>query len=228
MSICKEIFYLHIILEHTISLRNIFFEYYKNTLYNHYIYYTFQPKAKNMKVLKKILIALLIIIAIPLIVALFVKKDYSVMREIVINKPQAEVFNYVKYLKNQNNYSKWANMDPNMIKTYTGTDGTVGFISAWDSKNDEVGKGEQEIKKITEGSRIDYELRFIKPFESTEQAYMITEAASPTQTKVKWGFEGHMAYPMNIMMLFMDFDKMIGSDLNTGLDKLKTVMETQP
>ncbi|MNS29642.1 Polyketide cyclase / dehydrase and lipid transport [compost metagenome] len=181
-----------------------------------------------MKVLKKILIALLIIIAILLIVALFVKKDYSVMREVVINKPQAEVFNYIKYLKNQNNYSKWATMDPNMIKTYTGTDGTVGFISAWDSKDEEVGKGEQEIKKITEGSRIDYELRFIKPFESTEQAYMITQATSPTQTKVTWGFEGHMSYPTNITMLFMDFDKMIGADLATGLDRLKTVMETQP
>jgi hypothetical protein len=115
-----------------------------------------------------------------------------------------------------------------MIKTYTGTDATVGFISAWDSKDEDVGKGAQEIKKITEGSRIDYELRFIKPFESTEQAYMITEAVSPAQTKVTWGFEGSMAYPTNITMLFMDFDKMIGADLATGLDKLKTVMETQP
>lgn len=181
-----------------------------------------------MKVLKKILIALLIIIAIPLIVALFVRKDYSVKRAVIINKPQAEVFNYIKYLKNQNNYSKWATMDPNMIKTYTGTDATVGFISAWDSKDEDVGKGAQEIKKITEGSRIDYDLRFIKPFESTEQAYMITEAVSPAQTKVTWGFEGSMAYPTNITMLFMDFDKMIGADLATGLDKLKTVMETQP
>ena len=51
-------------------------------------------------------------------------------------------------------------MDPDMKKTYRGTDGTVGFVSAWDSEKDDVGKGEQEIIKITDGERIDYELRF--------------------------------------------------------------------
>lgn len=178
-----------------------------------------------MKILKKIVIALAIIIAIPLVVALFIKKDYAVEREIIINKPNAEVFNYIKYLKNQDHFSKWASMDPNMIKTYSGTDGTVGFVSAWESKNDEVGTGEQEIIKITEGESIEYELRFIKPFEATEPAYMTTEAVGENQTKVKWGFSGHMDYPMNLMMLFMDFEQMIGDDLQTGLNKLKTVLE---
>ena len=178
-----------------------------------------------MKTIKKILIALAIIVAIPLIVALFVKKDYAVEREITINKPKTEVFDYIKYLKNQDQYSKWASMDPAMIKTYRGTDGTVGFVAAWESKVDDVGVGEQEIKKIIEGERIDFELRFFKPFEATEPAFMTTEAISENQTKVKWGFSGHMNYPMNIMMLFMDFEKMIGDDLQTGLDKLKTLLE---
>jgi hypothetical protein len=116
-------------------------------------------------------------------------------------------------------------MDPNMKKSYRGTDGTVGFVSAWESKIDSVGVGEQEIKKIIEGERVDFELRFIKPFEATEPAFMTTEAVSESQTKVKWGFSGHMDYPMNLMMLFMDFEKMIGDDLQTGLNNLKTVLE---
>ena len=64
-----------------------------------------------MKALKIILIIILVIIAIPLVIALFVKKDYAVEREIIINRPASEVFDYVKYLKNQNNFSKWATMD---------------------------------------------------------------------------------------------------------------------
>lgn len=179
-----------------------------------------------MKILKRILIVLGILIAIPLIVALFVKKDYAVERDIVINKPKTEVFNYIKLLKNQDHYNKWATIDPKMKKTYRGTDGTVGFVSAWESENEEVGVGEQEIKKITEGERIDLELRFIKPFESTAPAFMTTETINENQTKVKWGFSGHMNYPMNLMMLFMDVEKMIGDDLQTGLGKLKTVLET--
>lgn len=178
-----------------------------------------------MKILKKVLIVIGILIAIPLLTALFVKKDYAVEREIVINKPKSEVFEYLKLLKNQDNFSKWATTDPDMKKTYTGNDGTVGFISAWNSTNKEVGVGEQEIKKITEGERIDYELRFIEPFESTENAYMTMDAIGENQTKVKWGFNGHMNYPSNIWLLFLNFEEMIGGDLQTGLEKLKTELE---
>ena len=180
-----------------------------------------------MKILKRILIVLGIIIAIPLIAALFVKKEYTVERDITIHKPKKEVFDYVKYLENQNNYSKWAMMDPDMEKTYRGTDGTEGFVSAWNSSKEDVGSGEQEIKKITEGERIDFELRFFKPFESVSPAYMTTEAISENETKVTWGFEGHMNYPMNLMMVFMDFEKMIGDDLQTGLSNLKEILESR-
>ena len=178
-----------------------------------------------MKILKKILIALVSIVALALIIALFIKKEYAVEREIVINKPRMEVFGYLKLLKNQDHFSVWATMDPNMIKEYKGTDGTIGFVSTWDSKEKNVGKGEQEIKKITEGERLDFELRFIKPFEATDNAYMITETINETQTKVKWGFNGKMNYPMNMMLLCMDMDKMLGNDLQTGLNNLKNVLE---
>lgn len=178
-----------------------------------------------MRIFKIILVIIAIIIAIPLILALFVKKEYSVEREIVIKRPKQEVYNYVKYLKNQNNYSKWASMDPNMKKEFRGTDGTVGFVSAWDSEKDDVGKGEQEITKIEEGKRIDYEIRFMKPIKSSAPAYMITEPVGDNQTKVKWGFEGHMPYPMNVMQLFMDLPGMIGNDFQTGLNNLKTILE---
>jgi hypothetical protein len=179
-----------------------------------------------MKTMKIILAVLAIIIAVLLITAIFVKKEYNVEREVIINKPKTEVFNYVKYLKNQDYYSKWATMDPDMKKEYHGTDGTVGFISAWESESKDVGKGEQEIKKITEGERIDFELRFKEPFESTEPAFMTTESISGEITRVTWGFSGHMKYPMNIMLLFMNMEEMIGTDLETGLTNLKLILET--
>lgn len=178
-----------------------------------------------MKVIKKIGLVLLAIIAIVLIVALFIKKEYVVSREVVINKPKQEVFNYVKFLKNQDKYSKWASMDVNMVKTYSGTDGTVGFVSAWDSNVKDVGKGEQTIKKITEGEKIDYLLHFIKPFDDVADATMTTTEMATSQTKVTWAIYGKMQYPMNIMQLFMNMDKMIGDDLATGLTNLKALLE---
>jgi hypothetical protein len=180
-----------------------------------------------MKILKRILFLLLAIVGSVLVAALFVKKEMHAEREIIINKSKAEVFAYVKYLKNQNDYSKWGTMDPKMKKEFKGTDGTVGFVSAWESEQGDVGKGEQEIKSIKDGERIDYELRFIEPMESTAAAYMITEAVSENQSKVKWGFNGEMAYPFNIMRLFMDMDKMIGDDFGAGLNRLKAQLEKQ-
>ncbi len=178
-----------------------------------------------MKTLKKILIVIGILIAIPLVVALFVKKEYSIEEEITINKPVEKVFDYIKHLKNQNEYSKWATMDPNMEKSFRGTDGTVGFVSAWKSDDENVGSGEQEILKIDDGKRIDFELRFFEPFESSDLAYMTTESVTDGQTKVRWGFDGKMDYPMNLMLLFMDFEGMIGDDLQTGLRNLKYNLE---
>lgn len=180
-----------------------------------------------MKIFRRILSVIGLIIAIPLVVAMFVKKDYAVEEEIIINKPKQEVYNYIVLLENQNNYSKWANMDPEMEKTFRGKDGTVGFVSAWASTDKNVGSGEQEITKIIEGERIEYELRFKEPMESTEYAYMTVESVSEQQTRVKWGFYGKMEYPMNLMLLFMDFSQMIGDDFKVGLNRLKAILEKE-
>jgi hypothetical protein len=180
-----------------------------------------------MNILKKILIALAIIVAIPLIIALFVEKDFAVEREIIINKPSQQVFDYLKILKNQDHFSVWNQRDPAMKKEYKGTDGTVGFIASWDSEKKEVGKGSQEIVNIQEGNRLDTKLHFQKPFEAEDDAYFITEKIADNQTKVKWGFKGGFPYPMNIMRLFVDMDKQLGGDLAAGLTNLKSVLESQ-
>ena len=171
-----------------------------------------------------ILYIILGIIAALLIAGLFIPKGMKATREIIINKPNAEVFNYIKQLKNQDNYSKWGSMDPNMKKEYRGTDATVGFVSAWEG-NKKVGAGEQEITGVEEGRKLSTELRFIKPFKSVAQSTMTTEALSDNSTKVSWGFEGQMNYPMNIMKLFMNMEKSIGNDFGTGLSNLKSLLE---
>jgi uncharacterized protein YndB with AHSA1/START domain len=178
-----------------------------------------------MKIIKKILFVILGLIALALVVALFLPKDYAVEREIVINQPKDSVFNYIKLLKNQENFSVWSKMDPNMKKTFSGVDGTVGAISTWESENEKVGVGEQEIKKITPGERIDFELRFKAPFEATDNAYFNTESISEKETKVKWGFNGTMPYPMNLMLPMMKMDELLGKDLQGGLENLKVVLE---
>ena len=54
---------------------------------------------------------------------------------------------------------------------------------------------------------------------------MTTDSSSDNHTTVKWGFDSEMRYPMNLMLLFMNMEKMIGNDLSTGLNNLKKLME---
>lgn len=178
-----------------------------------------------MKVLKIILIAIAVLIAIPLIGALFVGKEYKIEREITVNRPETFVFDYVKHIKNQDKYSVWNMADPNMKQEFKGTDGTVGFVNSWNG-NDDVGEGEQEITAIKEGERIDMQLRFKRPMESTTNAFMATEPVNANSTKVKWGMYGESSYPMNFMNFMMD--GMLGPDLEEGLQNLKKNLEQQP
>ena len=178
-----------------------------------------------MKILKRVLLFIAALIVIILITALFVGKEMKASRDIVINKPNAEVFNYIKYVKNQDNFSIWNKLEPGIKKTYSGTDGTVGFNYAWDSNNGDVGKGEQTITAIKEGERLNCDLHFIKPFDSRAKTFLATAAVNDSTTKVTWGFEGKMMYPLNIMRLFMDMDKAIADDFSIGLANLKTVLE---
>ena len=178
-----------------------------------------------MKVLKYILVIVIAVVVLVLVVAAFAPNKYAVVREVTILQPKSEVFDYIKYLQNQDNYSVWAKKDPEMRKMQKGVDGTVGYISAWESDNKEVGKGEQEIVNIVEGERMDVVLRFKEPFEATDDAYFITESLNDYTTLVKWGFKGQMDYPMNLMLLFMDMETMLGNDLQQGLDNLKDLLE---
>ncbi len=164
------------------------------------------------------------IILLIVILALIAPKSYEVSRSITINRPLSEVFTYLKSLKNQDNWSPWAERDPNMKKTFTGTDGEVGFISAWESDHKQVGTGEQEVTGIIENEAINSQLRFLKPFKSTSDAYLRVAEASGG-TNVTWGFAGTNKFPINIMMLFMNMEKAIGGDFEQGLAKLKTTLE---
>lgn len=178
-----------------------------------------------MKVLKIVGFIILLIIAVPLVAALFTQKDVVVMREVTINQPRDKVFEYVKYLKNQQNYSVWDTIDPNMERSYSGTDGEVGFVYSWKSQNPEVGIGEQEILAIEPEKRIEYALRFKEPFEGISDVYLEFESLNESKTKVKWAFEERYDYPKNILLWIIDLDQMLGQNFEDGLNNLKNIME---
>jgi hypothetical protein len=104
-----------------------------------------------MKIFKYIGLGLAVVVALALITGLFLPKDYAVSRTVTIERSNTDVFEYARMTRNQEDYSVWWKMDPNQVNTYTGEDGTVGFVAAWTSELDSVGSGEEEIIVIEEG-----------------------------------------------------------------------------
>ncbi len=180
--------------------------------------------------IKKILIALgllIVLLVAGIAIATFVAPtDFRVEREVTINKPRLDVFNYAKMLKNQNEWGPWFRKEPTMKQEFRGTDGTPGFVVYWKGGS-ETGEGEQEIKKIVEGERVETELRFKEPFESQSDSWMTTESIGENQTKVKWGTSGSVPRPMNAVLLFFDIDAAVGKDFREGLASMKTIMESK-
>lgn len=175
--------------------------------------------------LKIILLVIVAIVAIALLAAAFMDKKFTITSEVVINAPRDSVFNYIKLLKNQEHYSKWVMMDPNVKLTYTGTDGTVGFKSAWESDNKNVGVGEQEITKINEGDGYEVEIRFKKPFEGVSTATNTTQSISETQTKYITTFYSSNPFPMNLMIPIIK--NMLKKDMDENASNLKKILETK-
>ena len=69
--------------------------------------------------------------ALPFFAALFIPRTYTVSITETINKPQQEVFDFVKILDNQKKYSIWFMKDPNMDSSIEGKDGTIGAVQKW-------------------------------------------------------------------------------------------------
>ena len=175
-----------------------------------------------MNTIITILLVVVGIIALLLIIALFIRREHYVKREIIINAPRQQVFDYVKLLKNQDEFNKHAMAGPDRQREYKGTDGTVGFIYAW-SGNKKAGEGEKEIKNIIEGKRVETEIRFVKPMAATAYIIMETESLSDDQTKVSWSNAGTLKYPINIMIPMME--KMLPKDMDSSLSTLKNILE---
>jgi hypothetical protein len=175
-----------------------------------------------VNILITVLLIIAGLIALLFLLALFMKKEHYVKREIIIHAPRQKVFDYIRLLKNQEEFSTGAMEDPNRKKEFKGTDGTVGYIYSW-SGNKDAGVGEKEIKNIVEGKRIETEIRFVKPMPAIGHAIMETESLADNQTKVSWSNRGKLKYPLNILVPMVE--RHVVRDLDISLVALKGILE---
>lgn len=150
-------------------------------------------------------------------------KEMYIEHSIIIDKPQSDVYSYLKHLKNQDQFSVWNRRDPNQKTTSQGVDGTVGYIYTWDSEVKGVGAGSQEIKKLVDNALIEYELRFERPMENVAQSKFVLEKIADNQTKVIWDYKSPTSFPISLFSGI--FKRMLRKDMAKSLENLKAKLE---
>ncbi|HEY6163082.1 MAG TPA: SRPBCC family protein [Bacteroidia bacterium] len=175
-----------------------------------------------MNILITILISLTGILVLALLTAFLMKKQHYVKREIIINAPAQKVFDFLKFLENQDKFNKHAMAGPDRQREYKGTDGTIGFVYSWKG-NKSAGEGEKEIKDLVEGKRIEMEIRFVKPMKASSTIIMEMESLADNKTKVSWSNAGRLPVPVNIMIPMME--KALPKDMDESLQNLKNILE---
>ncbi len=177
-----------------------------------------------MRILKTLLIIILALVAIVVILGLIGPDTYRYERSVTISAPPSAVYGHVNSLAAMDKWSPWNALDPNMKKTYEGTDGTVGAISRWEGNKD-VGKGEQRLDSLVQDQLVKNHVKFIEPWASESDA-LVELQPEGEGTKVTWAMVGNNDFMSKVMGKFMDMDAMLGKDFEKGLSMLKEQVET--
>lgn len=178
----------------------------------------------NMKKALKIIgIIILIIVVVPLIVALFVSKDFNFETSVTINAPIDSVWTHTNSLAGMDRWDPWDEMDSAIKKERGGMDGEVGSWQSWKSESKDVGHGKQTITNLKAPELIETYLEFYEPYESEAQGYVSLKTEG-NKTVATWGFKSEMPYPFNLMKLTLNEDDM-KIPFDKGLNKLKALSE---
>jgi uncharacterized protein YndB with AHSA1/START domain len=172
-----------------------------------------------------VIIAVVLAIAIAVVLILAVAKPdrFRVERAAAIKAPPEKIFTLIDDFHQWRSWSPWEDRDPAMRRTYEGAERGKGAVYAWDG-NKNVGAGRMEILTAAAPSTIVIKLDFIKPFEghNTAEFTMLPQSGA---TNVIWAMHGPAPFMHKVMQVFMNMDRMIGKDFETGLANLKTAAE---
>jgi len=148
---------------------------------------------------------------------------FRVMRSLEMSAPPEKIYSILSDFRRSPEWSPYEKLDSDMKRTYSGAASGKGAVYAWDGDSN-AGAGRMEIAEAVPAQSITLRLDFMRPFEASNTVeYRLQPKGSATQ--VSWDMHGPMPFISKVMCVFVDLDKMIGKDFETGLANLKTLAE---
>ena len=176
--------------------------------------------------LKYIGLGVLLLIAGVLVLAGLRPDTFQVRRSASIKAAPEQIFPLINDLHRFNTWNPFEKKDPNVKRSYSGPESGKGAAYAFDGNKD-VGKGTLEILDSAPGSRVTMSLHMVEPFEVRNTVDFTLERQGDA-TNVTWAMQGAVPYFAKIIHLFIDMDRMVGSEFEAGLASLKTIAEKTP
>jgi len=178
-----------------------------------------------MSILKVLFLGFVALIALLCGVAFLLPQYCHVERATVIAAPPATVFTVVNGFKRFNEWSPWAELDPNAAYTYSGPETGVGAKLAWKGNPKTVGEGSQTITASQPYTSVSIDLDFGAEGVAKAVYSLAPEAGG---TRVTWGFDTDLGMNPVSRYFGLMFDGMMGKDFEKGLASLKTLAESLP
>jgi hypothetical protein len=172
-----------------------------------------------------ILIALAVIVALFITVVALRPADFRITRSTTISAPPEAAFAQVNDLHRWQEMSPYAKLDPEAKHTFGGPRTGIGATLAW-AGNSKVGEGRLTIIESRPNELVRMKLEFLKPFRATNTAEFAFRREAD-QTKATWSMFGKSKFMCKAMGLFMNMDKMCGSQFEEGLANMKAIAEAR-
>jgi len=174
----------------------------------------------------KTLIVVAALVVVFVIIVATRPARFRIARSATIAAPSEIVFAQVNDFHAWQAWSPWEKKDPAMKRTHEGPPSGRGAVYAW-AGNKEVGEGRMTLTESRPAELIRIRLDFLKPFAATnESEFTFTPRGDGGQTEVIWSMTGHNGFMAKAFCMFMDMDKLVGSDFEKGLASMKTIAES--
>jgi Polyketide cyclase / dehydrase and lipid transport len=161
-------------------------------------------------------------VAVLLVIASLLPKNYNIEKTTVIKKAVQEVMSKVGNLNFYSQWNPWQQMDPTTKSTISGSPKTPGHKYSWEGKK--VGIGSLTVNSVDE-KHIHFDLEFIKPWSSkAKDNWLFEEWGDGNECKVTWQNSGELPWPVARLMGPV-INKQLNHQFETGLKNLKQMCE---
>lgn len=174
-----------------------------------------------MKALKIILGILAVLVVLFLILGLIQPNDFHFERYTNIDASKSDVFKHVNDVKAWEAWGPWME-DETIEITYGENTVGEGASYSWDSENS--GSGDLTISESIPGESIKTDVNFGGG--GPANGFWKFEDGENGGTKLTWGMDFTIPYPMNATAIFMNDDQM-NSMYDTGLANIKELVEAE-